>query len=210
MDLAEIVKGLIVLTRGISKGIEEGKRKRLERRPECSEKEDALTTEETQLFNELYEGGPCVICGAKGVHMLDVYLRKDAGCESSRTLYRKSYVRRDVVAPLCTWHHFWKIKVPDLIREVVLTISLIIIFLGSVFFSLSIGDDALTVIIWFIVCFIVGYFGLVILLAILGLILNLNWDEAKTFKKVSKRGLLARLCELHWSGSAYSQKKKKK
>ncbi len=71
----------------------------------------ALTDEEVKLFNILQKGGPCVICGAKGTHVVfEGRVGKTVKEDQSGAFFWKKTTTyldtRAVHASLCSKHHF--------------------------------------------------------------------------------------------------------
>ena len=157
-----------------------------------------LTDEESQLFNQLRLGAPCVICGREGTHAVDVWMFKFVGKVRSGDLFWKKdthyYVKVSAVAPLCS-KHYCLAEVSDMMCCVVSLIGVVAaaVFAYSMFLLkqnghciLPVGDVA-TLIWWFII-------GIVVFFVIMGLLLNL----CVTFESVWKYGPLKRLVELRW------------
>ncbi len=61
----------------------------LEPSKKFAETQPVLSYEESLLFNQLCEGGPCVICGSKGVHAVNVCLCQFVNKERSGSLFWK-------------------------------------------------------------------------------------------------------------------------
>ena len=165
------------------------------------ETQPTLSYEESLLFNRLREGGPCVICGSKGVHAVNVCLCQFVKKERSGSLFWKEdtyyYIRKSAAAPLCA-KHYHEAKVSETKGCVGCLIMLLVPALFSYLMLLLkqrghfsiFDDDVLTVIMWFVI----GFVGVFILLASLGF----GEDKGATFKSIWECGPLQRLLALRW------------
>ena len=170
-----------------------------------AETRSTLTDEEWRLLNQLRDGGPCVICGRKGTHVVGACIRKFVKVERSGTLFWKKdthyFDRRSVVAPLCS-EHYRKAKCSHIFSKIMRWTVPLICFLSAVGFSYSMlllkqcgysiipVDEDATLALWFWI----GLVGFVILYKVL----RSRVDKGITFESVWEYGPLKRLMELQW------------
>ena len=181
--------------------------KKLDPKVKIVDKRSPLTDEESRLLNQLREGGPCVICGGKGDHMVWTRIWKYVGEEQSGALFWKTDTKffdiRSVVAPLCS-KHYQEAKDREKLNEKLGCATMIFSVFGAALISYLMlqlkrqghciipVDDVLTVILWFVIalvacfiftCFVMGCF---------------SSDLGGVEQCVWQRGPLKRLCKLNW------------
>ena len=170
-----------------------------------AETQSMLTDEETRLLNQLRAGEPCVICGTKGVHVVEACICKFVKKERAGALFWKKnthyFDRRSVAAPLCP-KHYSEAKRSEIVKRMRWAVPLICVLAAATFSCLMlllkqngysiipVDDDGATVGVWFWVG-IVGF-------AILFKVLRLRGDKGINFESVWKCGPLKRLKELQW------------
>ena len=132
-----------------------------------------LTSEETRLLDQLREGGPCVICGRKGSHVTEkVQICKFVNEVKSGILFWKKnthgFVRRSLVAPLCS-RHYQEAEAWEKVENKLGCATVIFSVVGAALTSCLMlqlkrhghcvmpVNDVLTVILWFVVGFILSF-----------------------------------------------------
>ena len=165
------------------------------------ETQPVLTHEEAYLFDQLREGGPCVICGSRGANTVKVCLCKFVKRANSGALFWKKdthyYIRKSVAAPLCA-KHYHEAKVSETMGCVVPLVvvleawlfSMLMLLFKKLGYCVIFDNDDGTVALWFFVGLVVFY----IPFRALGV---LSKDRLK-FDSVWKYGPLQRLLELWW------------
>jgi len=171
-----------------------------------------LTREETQLLNQLREGGPCVICGRKGAHVTEeVQICKFVNEVRSGSLFWKKnthfFVRRSVVAPLCS-RHYQEAKTEEKVGCMFVLAALLATVLFSclsmmlMYKQVGPGGDPVAVILWFVVGFVLWFVAWFVVFAVLFVLIRLIFlrklDGYAKFESIWECGPLKRLLELNW------------
>lgn len=171
------------------------------------DKRSPLTDEESRLFNQLREGGPCIICGGKGDHVVRTRICKFGWEEQSGALFWKTDTKffdiRSVAAPLCS-KHYQEAKDREKLNEKLGCTTMIFSVLGAALISYLMlqlkrqgyciipVDDVLTVILWLVI-------GLVACFIFACLVFGCFTSDFWGVKQVVWQcGPLKRLCELNW------------
>jgi len=173
-----------------------------------------LTREETRLLNQLREGGPCVICGRKGAHVTEeVQICKFIKVVKSGSLFWKKnthyFVRRSLVAPLCS-RHYQEAEAQEKVENKLGCATVIFSVVGAALTSYLMlqlkrqgccvipVNDALTVILWFVVGLILSFVVGVLLGVVIQGIFFHELDGYAKFESIWECGPLKRLLELNW------------